>query len=348
MARIMEWNENGTISMRSNPIMKSVIIESAFLTDIFERIEGYMGIQIGHIVFEAQRNTALKALDIQLSRPIFRIGKKGKFKHVGGLINSRIPVWTGQAYTKLLNYKPGREAEILVKNPYNRELMAAIILGEFESLEGRPFSHRWERMGEEEIIILSVMDGKPEIAERLNIEFPPEKPGIRRIERCISCNAPAGLGYLEWREDEGMVIDSRRNTRVTFLDAFVPTIVFRELEKELGEVVYDLLLHAEKEYSKARTEEIAGELPEHGALTDRMRDDIYKKTLEDMPLWGLGNPVRCNHESGWLEVAIDNPYNEYLLAGKMAGVFETIERSPSVVEWKLPDPSSIIFTVKKP
>ncbi|MDY6795525.1 MAG: hypothetical protein SWK76_09665 [Actinomycetota bacterium] len=50
-------------------------------------------------------------------------------------------------------------------------------------------------------------------------------------------------------------------------------------------------------------------------------------------------------ERGFLKVTVDNPYNEYLLAGQLAATFEALEGVESEVSWESPKPSTTVFTV---
>jgi hypothetical protein len=77
-----------------------------------------------------------------------------------------------------------------VRNPYDRELMAAIILGAFEALERKPYAHTWKKAGGEDVISVRAVDARPEISERLELVYPELKPGHFHLPRCRSCGTP--------------------------------------------------------------------------------------------------------------------------------------------------------------
>ncbi len=345
MARLFSWNDNGTITMRNFPDMRTVVIESDFIDDLFSRVEKRMGVSLRHIVFEAQVNASIRAVDTQLSRPLFRQGRRGSFKHIGAWVNSRIPVWSGMGYTRTLLYEPGKRYEAVVANPFNKELLGAIILGSFISLEKRPFTHRWMEVKGHDVLVLESADARPDVSERLDIGFPPARPGNLRLERCRSCGTPVELSYLTWNEEQGIILDSRRGVRVTFLDGYVPTLVIRELVTEVGEDLYPLVIEAEKEYTKEhiRGLGIADAAPRFYSRDER--DAIYERVLSHLPLYGLGNPVDFKHGNGWLRVTIENPYNDVLLAGRMAGVFEVVEGLDAEVKWESPQEAVLVCAV---
>ena len=347
LSKLIQWNENGTITMLKNPNQRAVIIEADFLTRLFSNIEEHLGISISHLVFEAQRNAAVHTIDSQLSKFPYKGGRWGSpNKRITVYVFCRLAVWLGQSYAKTISYRPGKGGEALIRNPYNRELMAAIILGAFKGLERKPFKHTWERVDGDDIISITVAEERPDISSRLDLEYPELRPGDLFIPQCPSCGMPRELAYLEWREDEGIIIDKRRDERVAFLDGYVPTIVFRELEKELGKEIYPLIIQAEKENALRRIEQLRLADERSGVLPRKERDSIYESTLASLPQRGQGNPVRYKYDYLSLEVTVDNPYNEHLLAGSIAALFEAVEGLESEVEWESPEASRVIFTVR--
>lgn len=346
LSKLIRWNENGTITMAVNPDYRVVIIESDFLTHLFSRIEENLGLPIEHLVFEAQRNASVHTIDSQLNKFPYSAGRLGPNKRIVVHAFCRLSLWLGQAYAKAISYKPSKGGEAIVRNPYNRELMAAIILGAFESLERKPFEHSWEKKDGEDIISIKPASQRPEISERLELEYPPLKPGHFYMPRCPSCDTPRELAYLRWNEEEGTIIDKRRDTRLTFLDGYVPSSVFRELEKELGEVIFPLIIQAEKDYTHRRIRDLGMVGTDKGVLPRRERESIYENALATLPLRGQGNPVDYHYSYEGLSVTVENPYNEHLLAGQMAALFEIAEGRDAEVEWASPEESSIVFTMR--
>lgn len=346
LGKLIKWNENGTITMTVNPDHRVVIIEADFLTDLFTLIEERLGLSVTHLVFEAQRNVSVWTIDSQLNKFPYLMGRWGPNKRLVVRVFCDLATWLGQAYARSESYHPHKGGEAVIRNPYNRELMAAIILGAFESLERRPFKHQWIERDGEEIFTFTAAEAKPEISERLMPEYPPLKPGNFYMPRCPSCGVPIELSYLRWREEEGIIVDSRRDIRVAFLDGFVPTVVFNELGKELGDDVYPLILQAEMENTTRRLRELGIASKETGVLPRKERESIYENTLATLPLRGQGNPVGYEYTLEKLEVTVENPYNEHLLAGQIAALYEAVEGRAADITWQSPEPSSLVFTVR--
>jgi hypothetical protein len=344
-SRLINWNDNGTISECLLPDLRVVIMEPDLLNTLFTRIEEKMGLSISHLVFEAQRNAAKKVIDNILDKFPFSLGRVGYNKIAVVQVFCRIAVMTGQSYAKVNNYKPGRSGEAIVRNPYNRELMAAIILGAFESLERKPFKHSWKKENGEDVIHIEAVSEKPRVSERLEILLPPMKAGNLSFPHCRLCGVPRELDYLEWRENKGLIIDRRRDVRMAFLDGFTPTTVFRELERELGEDIYPLIIKAQKEATQRHLDELKL-IDDKDSSSPGNSRRIYERILAPLPLWGQGNPVQLEVEEGYLKVAVENPYNEHLLAGHMAAVFEGVEGVESEILWENPDPFTTEFVIR--
>lgn len=346
LSKLISWNENGTITMKANPRYRVVIIEAEFLTDLFSRIEERMGHSISHLVFEAQRNAAIDTIGSQLARFPYSLGRLGHNRRLVVRAFCHLSSWLGQAYARPLSYRPGHGGEAVLRNPYNRELMAAIVVGAFESLERRPFGYRWKEMEGERVIEVYAAKSRPDLSERMALEYPPLLPGRFFVPRCPSCGVPHETSHLRWNEGEGTITDSRRGTRMVFLDGFVPGIVFRELARELGEDVYPLIVEAEKEYTHRRMRELGMVRDLEGVLPRRERESIYENAIATLPPRGQGNPVQYEYGYEGLTVTVENPYNEHLLAGQMAALFEAAEGREAEIEWHSPGPSRVVFSAK--
>jgi len=342
LAKVIRFNDNGTITQLFNPNFRVVLIEGDFLTEVFQRIETELGLPILHIVFEAQRNASIHTINDNLWGPLASARWTTFSKRFTVNMFCRLAVWTGQSYAKTVVYKPGWLGEAIVRNPFNRELMAAIIVGAFEALERMPYSHQWYRLGDDDVISIRPEPSRPEIAQRLTFDTPPPKPGKRSYPRCPRCGVPQLL-KLEWHPDEGIIMDTRRNVRMVFLDAYTPVVVFRELAKELGEDIYPIIIEAQRDFSlhHLRQEFLAG-----GKVGEEVdRDTFYIAVLDTLALRGQGNPVDYDTTDGTLRVVIENPFQEHLLAGLLSAMYELGEGRRAEVSWNYLDPSTLEFTV---
>ena len=344
----MKWNVDGTITQFIRRDFRVVILHLGFIDSLFANIESRLGLSIEHIAFEAQRNASKATMDsfydkMPGMRPMTRIGF---VKRMGVAQFNKVGAVTGQCISETVEYVPGKYATARIRNPFHLNMMAANVVGAFESLEGVPFSHTWEEVARDTYLIrIRRADEKPEIAGRMMIEYPPIIPGDLKLERCPRCHAPRALSHLRWMENDGIILDTRTGTRVVMLDGYMVAAVFREMARELGDEVDELLVDAQREWTADHVEQL-DYLGGDGPLSPEKRREAYGRYLDMLPLYGQGNPVALEVGDSTIDVTVENPYEKHILAGTIQGLYEALERSRSKVTWKEPKPGVISFTVK--
>ncbi|NPV59159.1 MAG: hypothetical protein HPY75_05790 [Actinobacteria bacterium] len=343
LAKIMRWHGNGTISWTLAPEGRLVLIKSDLLNSVFSRLESEMGLPIGHIVFEAQRNAVAAGIGALFDRFPASLGRLGPNKRLVIRFFCRLSIWLGTAYVEYIMYRPGKEGEALLRNPYNRDLMAALILGAFEGLERRPFEHSWRSGRGDDVIRVVASTTKPEVSERLTVAPTHCLEGGHSLARCPRCGVPRDLASLEWREGEGIVIDTDKGIRVSFVDAFTPGIVFRELEKELGSEVNGLIVEASKDFF---AKQVMGEVPGGSSSGPTSGDDLadaFRDSLSFLPSYGQGLVTDITHQDGGLEIVVINPYDVRLIAGYLGALREKITGAGAKVEWEERDATRVTY-----
>jgi hypothetical protein len=342
ISRMMKWNDNGTITLWLRRDFRAVLIEADFLNELFEHIEVSMGFSIRHIVFAAQRNAAREVAEANIRGP-FSFARYGPFKQVSVRLLCRVASFTGQSSARVVAYKGGKYGEALVLNPFDRDLMAAVIVGIFDGLERKPFGHAWRETDRGDIITVKPEPSRPELVERMAFTTPPPIKGDRAFQRCPRCGVPARLEDLEWLLDEGKIVDRRLKERMVLLDCYTPSVVIRELASELGDSIYPLVVEAQRSYSlrHIRRQFLAGRDP----VLFRNKQYLYENVLETVALRGLGNPTGYLYAGDRLMVTVENPFNPHLLAGHLAAMYELGEKQPAGVGWDYLDENTIRFTM---
>ncbi len=345
LSRIYKWHDDGTVTYRLANDFRVMLYYSDLLTGLFTRIEEDLGLPIGHIVFEAQRNASKEAIGIMMSRLPYRLHHNILANRVMVRIFCRLAIWMGAAYARTLHYRYEKSGEALLRNPYNRELMAALILGAFESMEGRPYEREWIKSGGDDVIRVTATQVKPEVSERMVIVQDKSRPGNRRLPRCSRCGAPQALSTLAWDEFQGTITDTRLGERVNFMEAYANKAVLRELEAELGEAINPLIVQAAKDFARRHLEKIPGIKAEGAADRGTAWQSFTKEAMTMLPAWGHGNPVEIRQDAGRAVVTIDNPFEERLIAGYLAAGYELVEGRACEVEWVSPETGRCVFTI---
>lgn len=344
LSKVLKWNNNGTISFTPRKDFYDVLIEADFLSEVFKRIEEKLGVSIQHIVFETERNVIYKSMSGYTEIfPLNILKRMPGGKRLAVKMVARLGGSAGQCNIKIMDYRPGRSMEVILRNPFNRELISAVIVGALEALDNVPFSHTRKTVDGDDVISIRPEPSRPKIAERLTFDTAPAKPGNRSYPLCSRCGVPIQMKDLEWRGDEGIIMDVHRKVRMIFFDSYVPSVVFRELAKELGEEVYPIIIDAQRSLS---LKNIRGEFLSALEPGKEMgRDNLYSSVLDTLALRGQGNPVEYSSDGERLSVTMENPFNEYLLAGHLSALYELGEEREASASWEYLDPSTIRFTL---
>ncbi len=340
VARLIRIGDNGTICGTYDKDYRLAIIEADFFSDVIRRIESELGLSIMHIAIEAERNASIGISNALLSGPrsIARwtpMGRKFVVK-----VMCRLAIWTGLGYVEAVTIKPGKLGEAIIRNPFNRELLAGCILGSFESIERKPYGYTWRKEGGEDIVSVRPEPKSTEIAERMVYEKLSMKPGWRSYERCPRCKIPLALKF-EWDENRGTVMDTELGVRMVFVDSYTVNVVLRELSRELGEDVYPIIVDSQRDFSLGHMRE---EFLKGGRIGEAMgKEEFYLAVLEQVSLRGQGNPVEHSFREDSLRVIIENPFNPHLLAGCLCAMYELGEGRRATASWEDMDPSTLEF-----
>lgn len=337
------WNSNGTITSRSTRLeFRNIFIEADFLNEFIARLEERLGVPLGHVVYEAQRNASVEfSSEIYRRAPAFTLRIPG-VKRALMTLACHIAIVFGISYAKLVEFRSGEVGEALIRNPYNRDLMAAIIVGAIEALYGKPFGYTWRDAPNGEVIHVEPESSRPEVAVRLGVKVAPVKPGHSDIATCPVCGYPQAYRDLEWRKKEGTIMDVRRGVRMVYIDAYTPMVVIRELVLELGDEVNELVVEAHKASCKLHLRK--GFLPP-GAEEVPDREALYREALDTIIIRGQGNPVEHDFEGDVFRVTVENSFCEQLLAGWLSALYELAEGGEARAAWEYLDPSTIRYTI---
>lgn len=340
VGRMNSWMPNGTIVSKGDSRIRQVFFEADLLPELRRRISEGLGFPVNRIFYEAERNSVrivvealLQSLSIRMTLriPPFKRGVVRFFHSLAWM--------TGTAKSRTVEYHVGKYGVARMRNPWDLDLMAAVVVGAFEALEGRPLRSFWKKENGEYLLRVEVTETKPELSERLEVDYPPVKEGNYRYRRCPRCGVPMDIRHMEWREEEGLIMDRRRDIRMLNWEGFTLYLVTRELVRELGEDVIPIIIDAERDYTLKMLSDLG-----LTRSSQEARDDLLQEMLAMLPLYGQGLATDVElTPGGVLRLWVDNPYDEYFLAGRLAAFYEAIEGKRARVDWSQAGPSSVSY-----
>jgi hypothetical protein len=340
LGHLIRWDDNGTITMQPRPDFRVLLIEADFLTKLIASIEDELDLPVRQMVFESQRDMTRVVIDADLSSS-FGLPKRRLFRKPTMKFLDRNAIWTGQGYCHTTRYVRGVSSEGIARNPFDRELLAANIVGAMETLEGVPYRHEW-RKGDH--IYVEAEPGGRAAGGTPVIETVSLKPGHHHFDRCARCDMPLDLRDLKWMEEEGIVMDIRKGVRMVFLDFYSFQAVVEKLARELGPSFTPIVVDTQRAFFLRHIWEEF--LSRHRGKAALPKDELYQQVLDTLALRGQGNPVEHSIEGGCFNVTIENPFSEFLLAGFLSALYECAEERVPRVSWDRTDPQTLRFTLE--
>ena len=340
VSRLNSWMPNGTIVSRGDQRIRQVFVDADLLPETRRRISEGLGFPVNRIFYEAERNSARIVVAALLQSQAIRMTLRIPPLKYGAVRFFNNMAWmTGTASSRTVEYHAGKYGVARMRNPWDLDLMAAVVVGAFEALEGKPLRSFWKKEDAEYLLRVEVTESKPELSARLEVEYPPVKEGGYRHHRCPRCGVPLEIRHMEWQEDEGLIIDKRRGIRMLNWEGFTLSLVARELIRELGDEVIPIIVGAERDYTMKMLEDLGLTKP-----SEEMRRDLLQEMLSLLPLYGQGLATDVEYTSGGvLRVWVDNPYSEYFMAGRLAAFYEAMEGKRARVDWSEAGPSSVSY-----
>lgn len=341
IGRVHHWRTNGTIVNARMPRIRQVFMEADFLPELRSRISDGLGFPVNRLFYEAERNSVRITVEGFLKGPMLRLfARIPIFRRAAVHYFNNLAWVTGTANSKTVAYHSGKYGLARMHNPFDLDLMSAVVVGAFEALERKPFRSFWKKENSSYLLRVEVASEKPDYSDRLEVEYEPLKGVDFHLPSCPRCGLPMELSHLEWNEDEGIITDRRRGIRMINLDGYTPRLVNRELIRELGEAVIPIIIEAKRDYTLRMLEELGI----RSESEEGRRRELLQDMLSFLPLYGWGLASELEYTPGsTLRVWVVNPIDEYLIAGRLAAFYEVAEGRRARVDWSEVEPAIVSY-----
>ncbi|MDD5748674.1 MAG: hypothetical protein PHP64_06485 [Actinomycetota bacterium] len=331
-ANYFDWRTDGTIISRDQTGGQSqiVFLPSGEFEELFKGLSSKLGIEVDRFLIQAQKNmgkTILENLPIKYAKRLpakkfFRpqwiaklIVKLAIAEDIAGLGDGRI---------SLDSYIPGEKMIIKYENPCLIPLLVGGSLGIYESLE-KMKSSKVEYRTENNNLFIIMSHGEEEARgeERLFLEEVQPGNGPLTYDKCKSCGVPhLAAETFSWNMKEGVITNKKTKNREVIVSVQSVNAILRELERELGEDILELLFSIQKELESNSLECAQG-----------ASENFWQNYLLGMGIRGLGYPLAFDAKNDSLKVEIGNAYNQVLYAAKLSASFEKLAGRPVSIEW---------------
>jgi hypothetical protein len=322
------WLDNGDIVQTRDPSNRMVFFESENLDPLFRNIEAIIGTGIDHVVVTASRRAVRAYLSAIIPREVVE-GVRSKKIDPHPIADSVIEVSKIMGYgeQEFLEYRLENDEEdyciVDMIDPFSVPFTCGVIVGAVEAIVDRDFNATFQETPAGTYRVTVYSSGHPEeLKTRMWLPNYAHTPGDLDVERCVECGGAALLSSFEWQLERGFIINKTTGRRMVLIGPAQIDPIFEELEEELGETIPEVVVEAQKRFTK-------------GGFY-RMQDvDEEWDFRAQLALRGLGNLREIRIRRRGLQMTLGNVALPLLVVGTMQGVFEAAFKVDSSVEWEV-------------
>ena len=321
---------NGTLGLI---VARNVWFEVDNFRFLYSELEKRIGASLENLVTEVSSKVAkeymeyiFKGWKLSLLRKFSFLFELIPLKYIGKSYTEEAQIW-GWGTINLELYRGRKKAILYYKNIPLLSLIG-IVKGGMSGVWNIPTKMTIEKRGiytARTIIELAPTESK--VAPYLELFKQKFLPGNINYELCHQCKTPLLVSKIfQWDWQNGFVWQRKSRKRWAGLLTHYFLTTFKSLEREISEEIPTIVMEIEKEYMSKNF--IFPEL-------FQKKENIYSKIFNPL-LWGVlgwGNPVKVEKKDQTLQVRIDNPFNEPILAGIVGGIYEIVEGVKARVEW---------------
>jgi hypothetical protein len=354
----MKWDSNGVIPLSLNPRRRQVFYESDVVDNLFKGIGDIIGMPIDHIVIESRRRDVRRFIEhtfpsqieesLEYQRdlesetdPAQREAKRKRLfemRKVYQLQVDEIGRVYGYGNIHLSDrWEKGEDfawRTLAISDPHSMLFYPAEMLGSVEGFEQTDMRVEYELVGGNTYTVTVYPGSHPlELKERLRRKRYGFKPGHIEFERCSTCGVPLEVSRCKWDLEAGTIIDGLMGRRMAIFGPEAMEAVLDDLEAELGEVIPEVVIEAQRRYIKLAWKE------------EWRRDTAAFRHL--IALRGLGNLTHFEGDRHGLTLTIQNSCLHLLMVGTIQALVEmAYSVEESTCEWDLADDGDLTVTVK--
>lgn len=329
ISRTMSWNPDGTITQKGDPLHRMIFFESENLDRMWARLSDELGVTMEHLweMVIASKSRATRAflyrtLPWYLNLAARVIGYRTLMSTIEaqGLVMGYGKITLGGQYPR--RGRPQR-VTVFIEDPYSLPLFCGDFKGSAEVLERRQATLTYQALDERRHQIdVTVREEKLE-RELFQVEDREARvPGDIVYDPCPSCGAPRELSQFQWDLNTGVIRDTVTGRRLAFFGTAGLKAIFAELEHELGERVFSVIVDSERENT------IAAMKPEEarGGFNFLRRIGALR---------GLGLLTSLELTETTMRASMVNPSIPQYLLGLALGVYELATGKRGTYTWRM-------------
>ncbi len=338
ITREHRWLSSGVIVQANDTRNRLAFMESENLDALYRGIGELIGMPIEHIVIEASRRATRGYISRMVPEETKRMVQERTIDPKILIDASfRLARLMGYGNASLVEYRIERTDDdymiVRVSDPYSALLWYGNFAGTFEAIAGRDVGVEYKEIspGLFEATIRP-SEHPAELQERLPMHPFKHADGDFELERCGTCGGPLALSAYDWDLEQGIIRSSSTGRRMALLGPHMVDPTFQELQRELGDDIAQVVIEAQRRFTKTGFYRVAEIVSEDTARVD-------------LAVRGMGNLRELKMGKEGVTLRVDNIALHLMVIGLAQGLFEHAFSVESESSWSLSEEGTLELTL---
>lgn len=334
------WLNNGDIVQAKDQGARLVLIEGENIDPLFRNIQEIIGVPIEHIVITAMRRATRSYVSRIVPDDVKeQIHKKEMDPVPIALAMMDVASMLGHGGQEYVDHRYEKDDDdyyiVKMLEPFSVPMVCGTIAGAVEAILGHDRGVTYEQESPEVYKVTTIPLTHPEeFEQRMHMKPYNHRDGDIELERCDACGGPKALSAYRWHVERGVIIDETSQRRLVMSGPQELECIFEELKEELGETINQVIVEAQRRFTKSGFYSIA----------DARTEEDFRTLLA---LRGLGKLKEIKYSKNGLRMRLDNAALPLMIVGMMQGVFETSVGEVSTVEWEFSEDGNLEIEVSQ-
>lgn len=322
------WLDNGDLVQARDHGHRLTFIESDNLDPLFAGISHIIGMSIEPIIIETVRRNIRSYLKRFVPDEVHEKISAGKLHPIDidrGFMALANQNGYGRYEVVESRYEddPDDYHTVSITEAFSLPICAGTHCGAMEAILGYDHAVTYTKSGPQTYNIVAFPYQQPRAFKgRLHaIRYEPAG-GDLVLERCPTCGCPRALAECEWHLERGVIMNKLLNRRMAVLGQMELSPIFVELEEELGDTIPQIVVEAQRRFSKTG----------FYSIQDVKDESEFRVTLA---MRGLGNLRELKINRRGLHMLVENAALPPMIVGMMQGIFEMAFDLDTDVEWEI-------------
>ncbi len=322
------WLDNGDMVQARAHGNRLAFIECENLDPLFAGIGQIIGLPIEPIVVETVRRNMrryLRQFVTDEMRDRIMAGELDPTEVDKLFMATAIP--TGYGKYEVVESRFKRDGDdyntVKVSEPFSVPMCAGSHCAAMEAILGYDHAVTYSQLDQQTYQINAFPFPQPRaFVDRLHSQRYEPQPGDLELERCATCGGPKALSMCAWYLNRGIIINKPLQRRMALVGPAELDPIFAELEDELGEMIPQIVVEAQRRFTKT------------GFYTMHEVEDEGDFRIQ-LALRGLGNLRELKINRRGLHMLVENAALPMIIVGMMQGIFEMAFDMDTNLEWEV-------------